>query len=102
MTITITDNFTRHGSETVTFRYGLLVKNSRAHACVWEYMNSRGEKTTNFRSKLFRQASEYLAVLMATQNAEAYMNEHGGDAGLVRRAWERYLDTKQQKLFQEE
>ncbi|MBQ9622566.1 MAG: hypothetical protein IJR39_04415 [Treponema sp.] len=98
MTITITDNHTRHGSETVTLRYGRLVKNSRAFACVYEYTNGRREKKVSFRSGLFREKSEYAVVFLAVKSADAYIRSvDGGDARLVDRAWRQYLDTKQIK-----
>lgn len=103
MTITITDNHTRYGAETITFRCGLLVKRSRAYACIYEYTNSRKEKTVSLRSGLFREQSEYLTLLLAVKDAEANVKSvEGGDPSLVSRAWEKYLDSKQKKMFQDD
>lgn len=102
MTITVTDNHTRHGAETITFRYGLLVKRSRAYACIYEYTNSRREKRVNLRSGIFRERSEYLALLLAIKDAEANVKSvEGGDPSLVGRAWDKYLDSKQPRLLEE-
>ena len=101
MTITLTDNHTRHGSETVTFRYGHL-RDKPAYGCVFSYTNARKEKAVRFQSDLFSKASEYDAVLLAVKRVEQYIKTiPDGDARLIDRAWRQYLDTKQQKLFGE-
>ena len=94
MTITCTD--------TITFRYG-RVTNRNAYGCVFNYTNSRKEKTVVFRSDIFRQPHEYDAVLLAVKQAEAYIRSvPDGDARLADRIWRQYLDTKQMRLFEEQ
>ena len=101
MTITVTDNYTDCGYERISFRYGAL-KTGGGFGCLFEYHSSRSaEKHVTYRSDVIRHKDEYCAVLAAVKQAATYVAREKGDASLVSRVWTRYLDTKQQRLFEE-